>query len=60
VNDELQTLVIRLARHNPTRGHRRVQGELLDAGAIAIADVDGDTWEVQADVESLVSGRCGR
>ena len=32
VKDELQTLVIRLARDNPTWGHHRVQGEPLGLG----------------------------
>jgi len=32
VDEELQALVIRLARDNPTWGHRRVQGELLGLG----------------------------
>jgi hypothetical protein len=32
VNEELHALVLRLARDNPTWGHRRVQGELLGLG----------------------------
>jgi len=32
VDEELRALVIRMARDNPTWGHRRVQGELLGLG----------------------------